>query len=393
MLRTIAGRSLNPRLAALLLVAVAALGVVWWQRPSPPDEASASLIAPLDEAPNSVGFARATDPNGMTFPDAFGPHPDYQTEWWYYTGNVATAEGRRFGYQFTIFRRSLRADVAERRSDFATQSLYMAHFALTDVENAAFYADERFQRDGGGAAGATATPYAAWLDDWQVREVGEDRYQMSAATDEVTIDFTLEATKAPVRHGDNGLSPKSNEPGNASYYYSQTRLATEGTITVGDESFLVMGNSWKDHEYGTSSLSDRAVGWDWFSLQLSDGRELMYFQIRNEDGSLEPASSGSLILEDGTVRPLTLDEVQLEVLSRWQSAASGGDYPAAWRLRIPSEAIDLTIEPLIADQELRLSTTYWEGAVRVSGSAPGGAVSGYGYVELTGYAGERAPSV
>ena len=376
-------------LVLLLGVALAALVL----RPSEPREVQASLIAPIDEAPSSEGFARAVDPEGMSFPDAFGPHPEYQTEWWYYTGNVETAEGRPFGYQFTIFRRSLRPDAPERASDFGTQSVYMAHFALTDGAGGRFYASERFQRGAGGVAGAQAAPYAVWLDDWEVREVAPTRYEMRARGDEVAIEFTLEATKPPARHGQNGLSQKSNEAGNASYYYSQTRLATRGTVTVQGERFAVEGASWKDHEYGTSALSADAVGWDWFSLQLSDGRELMYFQIRTDGGGVEPASSGSLILEDGSVRPLVLGDVELQVLDRWQSPATGGEYPARWRLRVPSEALDLTIEPLIADQELRLSTVYWEGAVRVSGTAAGTPVTGRGYIELTGYAGDRAPSV
>ncbi len=380
-------------LIILALLATTVGGFYLALRPAAPPRASASLIAPASAAPSTEGFARATEPGALRFPDAFGAHPDYQTEWWYYTGNLESETGRRFGYQFTIFRRSLVPQAAQRASDFATTSVYMAHFTVTDAQAGAFYANERFERGGGGAAGAQAAPYEVWLDDWVVEETAPGVYRMRAVADEVAIDLTLQALKPPALHGLAGLSPKSGEPGNASYYYSQTRLATEGTVTVAGEPFAVSGLSWKDHEYGTSSLADNAVGWDWFSLQLSDGRELMYFQVRTEDGGVEPASSGSLILEDGSVVPLARDEVQIEVLAQWTSPESGGSYPARWRLSVPSQGIELTLTPLIPNQELNVSATYWEGAVDAAGSADGQPITARGYIELTGYAGGRAPSV
>ncbi|MBA3532656.1 MAG: hypothetical protein H0T73_12095 [Ardenticatenales bacterium] len=380
------------RLAALLLLLLGGLGAFTLLREQPETVISASLLA--EEGPlDSTGFARATDPNGLTFPDAFGPHPDYQTEWWYYTGNVQTAEGRPFGYQLTIFRRSLVPGSPHRPSDFATTSLYMAHFTVTDGEGGAFYEHERFQRAGGGAAGAQPEPYQVWLDDWAVEEIEPGLYWMHATGDEVAIDFTLRSLKAPALHGTNGLSQKSRQVGNASYYYSQTRLETSGTVTVRGQPHEVSGLSWKDHEYGTSSLAENALGWDWFSLQLSDGRELMYFQIRTVGGGIEPASSGSLILEDGTVRPLSQSEVGVEVLGTWTSPDSQGRYPAQWKLTVPSEGIELTIRPLIPNQELNVSVTYWEGAVLAEGTAGGQPISAQGYIELTGYAGARVPSL
>jgi predicted secreted hydrolase len=364
-------------------------------RPPEATEARSSLVATTGAPPSAEGFARATEPGAMTFPDAFGAHPEYQTEWWYYTGNVQTEDGRRFGYQFTIFRRSLAPsqESGARSSTFAANSVYMAHFTVTDVAEAGFYANERFQRGSAGVAGARAEPYEVWLDDWSVLEVEPEVYRMQAIADEVAIDLRLRSLKPPALHGKEGLSQKSGEPGNASYYYSQTRLDTAGTVTVRGQSFQVSGLSWKDHEYGTSALGENATGWDWFSLQLSDGREVMLFQIRTEDGGVEPASSGSLILADGSVRPLARDDFSIEVLDTWRSPESGGTYPSRWRLSIPSERITLTIEPLIPNQELNVSTTYWEGAVQGEGTAGGQAITARGYVELTGYAGERAPSV
>lgn len=380
-------------LVVLALIVVVLAGGWAARRPgAQADEVRSSLIETTGGPASTEGFARATDPAGLSFPAAFGAHPDYQTEWWYYTGNVQTAEGRAFGYQFTIFRRSLTPGAAERTSAFATNDVYMAHFTVTDGVGRQFFENERFQR-GGGVAGAQAEPYRVWLDDWSVEQVEQDVYTMRAEADEVAIDFRLRALKPPALHGNNGLSQKSGETGNASYYYSQTRLETTGTVTVQGEAFGVAGLSWKDHEYGTSSLAENAVGWDWFSLQLSDGRELMYFQIRTDAGGIEPASSGSLILADGSVRPLAQNDVQVEVLETWTSPESGGTYPARWRVSIPSESIELTITPLIPDQELNVSATYWEGAVVAEGTAGGQPITARGYIELTGYAGERAPSV
>lgn len=357
-------------------------------------EVRASLLPTNKNPPDSTGFARVTDPNGLTFPDAFGAHPDYQTEWWYYTGNVQTKEGRPFGFQFTIFRRSLIPEKPERTSEFATRDIYMAHFTVTDGAAGKFYDNERFQRGAGGAAGAQAEPYHVWLDDWAVEGRGAGRYQIRAVAEEVAIEFTLESLKPPALHGLNGLSQKSSLAGNASYYYSQTRLKTTGVVTVEGQSYDVSGLAWKDHEYGTSVLEeDVAVGWDWFSLQLSDGRELMYFQIRTKDGGIESASSGSLILEDGSIQLLTHKELQLEVESTWTSPETGAVYPSGWRLTIPSQQIELTIKPLIPNQELNVSAVYWEGAVTVEGRAAGLPISARGYVELTGYGGAAVPSV
>lgn len=383
------------RFSLLFVIIVIIAGSLFWLGRTTPDgsQVQASLISTMDDPPSSEGFAQATDPNALSFPDAFGAHPQYQTEWWYYTGNLQTAEGRPFGFQFTIFRRSLTPEQAERTSEFATSSVYMAHFALTDGENKQFYAHERFQRGGGGVAGAEAVPYRVWLNDWSVEEQEAGRYHLRAAAEDMALELTLVALKPPALHGNNGLSQKSEQVGNASYYYSQSRLESTGTVTVQQEKYEVSGLTWKDHEYGTSALAENAVGWDWFSLQLSDGRELMYFQIRTKDGGVEPVSSGSLILEDSTIIPLARTDIQIEVLDQWTSPDTKGVYPSGWRLTVPEQQIELTLTPLIPNQELRLSAVYWEGAVTAQGSASGQPITARGYVELTGYTGARAPSV
>ena len=211
--------------------------------------------------------------------------------------------------------------------------------------------------------------------------------RLRVAAGDVSIDLTLTDTKGPVLQGDRGYSQKGPDPGNASYYYSLTRLATDGTISVGQTAFPVTGLSWKDHEYSTSALAPDQVGWDWFAIQLDDGSELKAFHIRKADGSIDPFSAASFVDADGTVTRLGRDDFQIEVKDTWRSPHSGGEYPAQWTVTVPSLDLTLEIEPWLADQELNVSYAYWEGAVKVTGTRAGQPVSGNGYVEMTGYAG------
>jgi predicted secreted hydrolase len=341
----------------------------------------------------TAGFARAIAPREFVFPQDHGSHPEYAIEWWYYTGNLDTAQGRHFGYQLTFFRIGLTPTPAARRSDFAASNIYMAHFALTDVASQKFYAFERFSRGAADLAGAQGQPFRVWLEDWDATSVGADGLPMrlQAAQDGVAIDLTLEGGKPIVLQGDRGLSQKSDQPGNASYYYSLTRMPTRGTIRIGAEASDVSGLSWMDREWSTSSLGANAVGWDWLAVQLSDGRDLMYARLRDATGTTI-YSDGMLVDQSGSTQRLVPSEVALEVTSEWTSPRSGGRYPSGWRLRVPSQALDLTITPYLADQELPLTTVYWEGAVKIAGSAAGTSISGNGYVELTGY-GERQGEV
>ena len=224
------------------------------------------------------------------------------------------------------------------------------------------------------------------MENWSVQALDGERVRLRASDDDRAIDLTLTPQKPPVGHGDQGLSPKSTMPGNASYYYSFTRLVAEGDISRGDERLPVRGSAWMDHEYSTSALAPDQVGWDWLSLQLDNGWDVMYFQLRRADGSIEPVSSGSLVAPDGTVTPIRRDDVALEVLDTWTSPHSGARYPSRWRVQLPAANLDLIVEPLTADQELNVSFIYWEGAVRVTGTQAGSPVTGRGYIELTGYA-------
>jgi len=382
---------------ALSLVSVAlALSAVFLPSlgPSHRDAGSGPRLE-LGPGPDAAGFARATRARPFRLPADHGPHFDYQTEWWYYTGNLAAADGRRFGFQLTFFRRGLSPGPPPGGPGLASNQVYFAHFAITDVAAGRHAAAERFSRGAAGLAGATGEPFAAWLEDWRVLSCceGSDgsavRLVARDAASSLSLDLELRATKPLVAHGDRGLSPKSEEPGNASYYAGYTRMAARGRIGTadtaagpgGEPALDVAGEAWFDHEWSTSALGAGAVGWDWFSLQLDDRRELMFFQIRREDGGTEAVSGGTLVERDGRPRRLSRDDVSIQVLGRWTSPATGATYPARWRLAVRSEALDLRVEPRIEAQEMRTSFVYWEGAVRVTGTA-----SGQGYVELTGYA-------
>ena len=343
-------------------------------------------VAELLGYPPAAGFARATEKRQFSFPADHGSHPGFRNEWWYFTGNLATAEGRRFGYQLTFFRSALVPGPVERPSRWGANEVYLAHFTLTDVERESFDAAERFSRAALGLAGAGGTPLVVHLEDWTAREVDADPWTMRLSAEQEThaIDLTVRQSLPPVLNGDGGLSRKSGTVGNASYYYSIPRMITEGTVRAGGETYRVSGLSWCDREWSTSALESGQTGWDWFSLHLDDGRSLMFYRMRRRDGTSDPADSGTLIARDGTGTGLDLSDIMLEVTDRWRSPKTGIVYPSRWRLKVPRERLDLEIVPLVADQELVVTFRYWEGAVRVEGKGAG-SPGGIGYVELTGY--------
>lgn len=345
------------------------------------DVAERSALTALS-AGDTTGFARAYEPREFRFPEDDGPHPEYRTEWWYWTGNLRAADGRRFGYQLTFFRQALAPGV--RDSAWRSGQLYFANFALTDVDGRRFHAFERFNRGAAGLAGARAFPFAVWLDDWSVRVPASGEItgpvELRAAEGDVSITLTLRAEKSRVPQGENGLSRKGATPGNASYYYSLTRIASEGSIRIGGESFDVRGTSWLDREWSTSVLDRGQAGWDWFAMTFDDGSELMLYQLRLKNGGIDPFSSGSFIGRDGKKRVLKRGDFRITPRGEWTSPRSGIRWPSGWQLVVPALDLKLEVEPLLRDQELPLTVTYWEGAVRITGTR-----SGHGYVELTGY--------
>jgi predicted secreted hydrolase/threonine/homoserine/homoserine lactone efflux protein len=350
---------------------------------------------------SAEGFERADGSYRLAFPQDFGAHPDYQTEWWYYTGNLQDSQGKRYGYQLTFFRRALASpqEWVKRDSLWGTDQAYLAHFAITDAQAEEHLAFERLSRGAVGLAGAESEPFHVWLDDWGIWYVSQKAspatfrlhasampgQEVSQENQKIVLDLTLNDLKGPILQDEQGYSQKGPEAGNASYYFSQTRLATQGTLQMGEQSFQVQGTSWMDHEFSTSALSDGQVGWDWFSIQLKDGNELMVFQIRREDGSIDLFSSGTWIAADGSTVHLEKSDYEIAAQDTWKSPASGVVYPSRWRLRVPELDLELDIRPLIPNQELNLAYQYWEGAVDISGRRGGEPVKGVGYVELTGY--------
>ena len=379
------------RILAIVSLCVAALLAGWFLRrtlaPHPAPSSLPASAAVLLGGEDPGGFARATAPRAFRFPDDHGPHPEFRHEWWYFTGNLRGPGGRRFGYQLTFFRFALSPDPPARASRWAANQAYMAHFAVTDVQGNRFRHFERTGRGALGLAGATARPLRVGLDDWSAEGSTASTLpiRLRATEAEASVDLVLDTTRPIVLQGDRGLSRKSAAPGNASYYYSMTRLATRGSVRIDGVSFPVEGNSWLDREWGTSSLEKGQAGWDWFALQLSDGRDLMFYRLRRGDGVTDPFSAGTLVLPDGSVRPLSADDVRIETLGSWRSPESGARYPSRWRMLLPSEGLELEVVPRIADQELRTSVRYYEGAVGVRGTSRGEAVEGDGYGELTGY--------
>ena len=376
----------------VILIAVGGLGLIEGGN----GDISARAAINLPEL-DIRGYPRADKPRDWAFPDDHGAHPEYQTEWWYYTGNLADRNGRRFGFQFTIFRRAISPYPTESDSEWRSEQVYMAHFTVSDIETGQFFHDQRFARGSANLAGATISPrYRIWLENWQV--VGQNdavtQLQIIAQSADFAVELALEQVKAPALQGDSGLSAKSDQPGNASYYYSLSRLTTEGTVTIGDQAYTVTGNTWMDHEFSTSALGVNARGWDWFGLIFDNNTELMIGQIRLIDGSRDPAFGGLLIYPDGSTRQLEVSDFTIQSTSTWQSPHTGAVYPAGWQVTVHDLSVDasgrlqdggdmrFTITPLMADQELYgANTAYWEGAVRVEG-----AITGYGYGELTGYA-------
>lgn len=339
------------------------------------------------------GFEKAVAPREISLPQDFGPHKSFKLEWWYFTGNLQDESGRRFGYQFTIFRQGIvppkPADPATPSSAWRAVDAYLGHFAITDVESNGYRHVYRVERGADiGLAGAQADPFRVWVADWSM--AGSANQMLLKASDDeqkIGIDFQLTPTKPMVLQGDQGLSQKSATPGDASYYFSFPRIDTKGTVSIDGKTFTVTGLSWMDREWSTSQMFD-LIGWDWFSLQFENGYDLMWYQLRTQDGRIEPRSSGSLVDPDGKVTYLKFGDLQLDVLDQWTSPVGAVLYPSAWRIRIPSQQIDITFRPFVADQEIKTGHRYWEGAVQIEGTMNGQAVKGTGYVELTGYATE-----
>jgi predicted secreted hydrolase len=336
-------------------------------------------------AADGGGYAQALAPRNFVFPRDHGAHPDFRSEWWYFTGNLATPDGRRFGYQWVLFRNALAPRPAARSSAWAANQAYMSHLAVTDVADRRFYFFERFARGAAGLAGTQPEPLRLWLEDWTLEDqTGNGDWTLRASAENIQLALEMKAIKPVVLQGDRGLSRKSAAPGNASYYYSISRLATRGILRLAGKTHVVSGSSWLDREWSTSALAEDQQGWDWFALQLDDDTDIMFYLLRRRDGTVDPFSRGVVIDRAGRTTALSQEDIVLTVLDHWRSPR-GTRYPARWRLSVASRDLVLDIRPVIPDQELDASVRYWEGAVDAIGSLGARPITGRGYVELVGY--------
>ena len=323
-------------------------------------------------------------------------HPEYKIEWWYYTGNLTAKDGHRFGYQLTFFRVGVDKQ-PQNPSRWAVRDLYMAHLAVTDIDDQQFKYAEKLNRAGIGWAGAELNVYRVWNEDWEAKHDDAKRTLLKAFDDGFGIEFALEPGKTPTIHGADGVSQKGAQLGNASHYYSQTRMPTRGVIVMNGQRFDVTGDSWMDHEFGTSFLEKEQKGWDWFALQLDDGTDLMLYQFRRKDGALDSHTSGTLIDGAGKATKLAANDFTLEPLQTWRSPQTKAPYPIQWRVKIPSRKLELDVTATMENQELITNSStgvsYWEGAIVLAGTHNGRATKGRGYLEMTGYAGAAMGTV
>jgi predicted secreted hydrolase len=358
--------------------------------------ATAMALAGLNAAPGDgpAEYRTAVPGYRYEFPRDHFTHPEFQTEWWYYTGNVRGAQGEHFGYELTFFRQGMGRG-ASGKPPWGVPDLYLAHLALSDIGGQRFYHTERLNRPGPGFAGADLNSAAIWNGNWQtVWDLPpppglSTRQRLSAIAEAFSLDLRLDSAKPPVIHGENGVSQKAAGRGRASYYISFTRLRTSGAIELAGRRYQVEGASWMDHEFFTEQLDASQTGWDWFSIQFEDGSELMLFRIRHADGSIDPYSAGTYVDAGGRARHLGRSEFTLEPGATWASAQSGARYPVAWTIRVPPLAIAASVTTPLASQELTsenpASPSYWEGAIDIRGTKAGASAAGSGYLEMTGY--------
>ena len=340
-------------------------------------------------AAEKLGFKQALPGWEYEFPRDHRAHREFKTEWWYYNGYLRGPEEKNFGFQVTFFRVGLLPGSLPREgSQWRIRDVIMAHLAVTDINKKTFFYQEKAGRANLGLAGADLDQYRVWVDNWQVVEEGKG-HQIQAGGGDLSLSLKIIPTGPPLIHGVNGVVKKGTGTGRASHYYSMTRMETKGFLKIKGKEFPVTGVSWMDHEFGSNLLEKTQVGWDWFSLQLDNGMDLMIYQLRHEDGRVDSNSSGTLAGADSRKIHLSLSDIKLRVLNYWKSSRSGAAYPASWEIYLPQQDLRLALEPWVADQELMTpkstGITYWEGIVRVKGTYKGRVVGGKGYVEMTGY--------
>ena len=323
------------------------------------------------------------------FPADHAAHKEFKTEWWYYTGHLKAKDGRKFGYELTFFRFGVDLDEAP-KSAWALGEVHSAHFAVTDEHNKKFWFDEKMNRAALTLAHADDKQYHVINGGWSAKLDGNGQV-LKAITPDYSIDLKVSSKKPPAVHGVNGVSQKADCRGCASHYYSMTRMETTGTLTIGKEKIPVTGVTWMDHEFGSNQLTENQIGWDWYSVQLNNNTELMFYVMRLKDGTFDPNSSGTVVRADGTTKHLSLSDYQITALGKWNSTVSKATYPMGWKVSVPAINCTLEIAPVMQGQELvtgrSTGVTYWEGSCNVTGTQNGKPITGDAYVEMTGYAG------
>ncbi|WP_298934991.1 lipocalin-like domain-containing protein [uncultured Ruegeria sp.] len=303
------------------------------------------------------------------FPKDHGPHPAFRIEWWYLTANLTADDGRDYGIQWTLFRSALKPFETE---GWQSPQIWMGHAAVTTPET--HYFAERLSRGGIGQAGATAEPFAAWIDEWQMSGPDFDTLTLTASGKDFGYDLSLKAQGPLVFHGENGYSVKSSD-GQASHYYSQPSYNVEGVLHLPEGDMAVSGNGWLDREWSSQPLAEDQSGWDWFSLSFDDGDKLMAFRLRGDRGDFTSATwisadGSSMALSDGSTSFTPLETAHV----------AGRDVPVAWRVTLPDRGVDVEVSALVPDAWMATRFEYWEGPVTVTGTH-----EGRGYLEMTGY--------
>lgn len=334
--------------------------------------------------PHGRAFDFASKDYTLSFPRDHGAHPTFKTEWWYFTGNLKTKTGRHFGYQLTFFRNALSDQSVTTKKSWRTNQIYLAHFAVSDVLKSKHISSEKNSRGVAGLAEARYNPMKVYIDDWSFSGDPATGCHLKARAEGYEIDLNLRSVKPIVQHGIGGYSQKGRDPKNASMYYSFTRLATAGNIRIAAQIFEVNGLSWMDHEFSTSVLEKGQTGWDWFSLQMEDDTELMFFKLRGTSLA-NTKLSGTYVSSKGVSTILDEKDFTIEETSTWQSPRTKARYPSKWAINLPKYNLSLNITPLLSDQEMKTSVSYFEGAVEVQGQRGKKNIHGYGYVEMTGY--------
>ncbi|HKN73536.1 MAG TPA: lipocalin-like domain-containing protein [Candidatus Acidoferrum sp.] len=338
--------------------------------------------------PLAAQYRTAVPGYRFEFPRDYFDHPGFQTEWWYYTGNLKSANGHRYGFELTFFRQAVSRDPAQ-AATWDVKDIYLAHLALSDLDGQKFYHTERMNRAGPGISGVSQSSGRIWNGNWQIVWEGADQ-RLQAIDKQFQLHLTLHPEKPPVVHGENGVSQKSEGAGHASYYVSLTRLAASGKLEFEGETVEVSGLAWMDHEFFTHQLESGQVGWDWLSLQMEDNTELMLFRIRRNDGSVDPFSAGTFVDAQGKSTHLRAADFTLQPRAEnWTSPTTRATYPISWEIVIPKLEIELEAHTSLPAQELtgktNLVPSYWEGAISLGGRRGESPLSGVGYLEMTGY--------